>query len=713
MKLRVCAALLLASSLAHGGEGMWTPDQLSEIATPLKEAGLELDPAQFADLSGSPMGAIVSLGGCSASFVSPDGLVVTNHHCAYGSIQLNSTEQNNRLRDGIYAATRADELSAGPAARIFVTEEIRDVTRDVLKGLTPRMSDRQRYDAVDAAKKKLVASCESKPGARCNVGSFFGGVVYRLMVQMEIRDVRIVYAPPVAIGKFGGDVDNWSWPRHTGDFAFYRAYVGKDGKPADFAADNVPYRPKHYLPISKQALRDGDFVMVAGYPGTTARYRLADEIDAVIDWTYPKQIARLDALIGLVAEAAPAGSDVSIKYASTVSSWQNGRKNNAGQLAGFASADASGQKQREEAALEQWLSNKGADGQSALRELKALRAHLASARATRDRDLVIATLNSSGLFATARTLHRLSAERARTDSQREVGFQARDWSRIEAGLRQLDRRMDPSVDRKILRYALTEYQALSAEQRLPELDSWLASRPNTGDDDQLERALDALYAGTRLVESQARLDMFTAQRQALEASDDTFIKLAIQLAPALQRIEDQRKSYEGGLLRLQPTYMQAMMDFRRSQGLATYPDANGTLRITFGSVGGVDARDGLRYVPFTTTAGIAAKHTGSDPFDATAPQLAAIEAGARAVPVNFLADLDVTGGNSGSATLNAKGELVGLIFDMTWESVASNWVFDPALTRTIHVDSRYMHWVMSDVYPAPSVLRELGLRNAE
>jgi len=706
---KLCCTLILATSLAHAGEGMWTPDQLTEIAAPLKAAGLELDPAQFADLSGQPMGAIVSLGGCSASFVSPKGLVVTNHHCAYGAIQLNSTAEKNLLRDGFNAPTHADELSAGPAARVFVTREIRDVTKAVTRRLHASMSDRQRFDAIDVARKQLIAECEATPGMRCNVASFFGGVVYRLLVQMEIRDVRLVYAPPEAIGKFGGDVDNWSWPRHTGDFAFYRAYVGKDGKPADFNPDNVPYASPRFLRFAPEGLSEGDFVMLAGYPGATSRYRLADEIANVIDWTYPQQIRRFDELLAIVDAAGPAGSEVAIKYAAVKATWSNARKNFSGQLTGFAAADALGHKRSEEAALEAWLGGQGRKHADALRALAELRAHVTKGAANRERDLMLQTLNGTGLFSVARTLHRLSIERERPDERRELGFQQRDESRIEANLRQLDRRFDAGVDRALLRHAMQAYLALPATQKIAEFDAWIAAQTGADDAARVASGLDALYAGSQLGALDQRLQWFAAERSAVEASDDSFLRFAVLLAPALQRLDDQRKAHEGGLLRLLPAYMRGMLAYRQSQGKATYPDANATLRLTFGKVGGVSPRDGLQYLPFTSTAGIRAKHTGEAPFDATAEQLRLIEEGATNVTVNYLADLDVTGGNSGSATLNARGELVGLVFDMTWESVASNWVFDSALTRTIHVDQRYMQWVMREVYPAPSLLQELRL----
>jgi hypothetical protein len=713
MRLAV-AFLALTASLCEAGEGMWPPQQLPEIESALKQAGLELDPRALADLTAHPMGAIVSLGGCSASFVSPEGLVVTNHHCAYGAIQLNSTPQRNLLATGFSAATLQEEVSAGPSARIFVTDRIDDVTAQVEAGLAAGMDDRARYDAIDAAKKALVAECEAEPGYRCNVFSFHGGLLYRRFRQLEIRDVRLVYAPPGAIGNFGGEVDNWMWPRHTGDFAFLRAYVGKDGKPAAHAAANVPYRPRHHLQLAPQGLAAGDFAMAAGYPGITFRNRLADEIGQVIDWTYPNSIQHLQRVVALVEEAGSADPAVAIKYASYVKGWNNALKNQQGQLDGFARAGARARKQDEEAQLLAWLRGRGEDGAAALADHEALRARIAQQAAMRERDQILAFGLNFGLLDAAKDIVRNATERAKPDAEREAGYQERDQARLESDLTQLEKRLDPAVDRRVLRYWLLRYLALPAEQRVAELDAWLGdATPET-----LEARLEPLYAGTGLADTATRLKAYRASSRDLAASVDPMLQLAHRLMPAVLRLEGERKAHEGALARLQPGQLRALIEFRRSQGRAVYPDANASLRITFGHVQGYAPRDGIEYRPFTTLSGIAEKHTGQAPFDAGAAQLEAIRArrhGARAapalgdVPVDFLTDLDVTGGNSGSATLNARGELVGLLFDMTWDSVASNWMFNPALTRTIHVDIRYVLWVMERVMPAPRLLREMGV----
>lgn len=717
-RLSLLCVGLLATMPALAVEGMWTPEQLPRIAADLTRAGLQLDPGELADLRGYPMGAVVSLGGCTASFVSPNGLVVTNHHCAYGSLQLNSTPEHNMLRDGFIASALSDEPSAGPAARIWVTEDIRDVTDQVLAGIPKKATDRARNDAIDAAQKRLMAACEAEEGYRCRVFAHFGGVQYRLFRQFEIRDVRIAYAPPEAIGKFGGDIDNWQWPRHTGDFAFYRAYVGPDGQPAPYSKDNVPFKPQQFLKVAAQGVSEGDFVMVAGYPGRTQRYQLAGQIDDAISWGYPTQIQIYKDLIGIGEAAGEKDPDVAIKYASMLAGLNNASKNMAGMLDGFRRADAAGTKHREEDQLVAWLQTQGRAGKTALENYRNYVALVETQRATRERDLVLGSLTRSGLLGSATTLYRLAEERAKPDAEREFGFQERDWPALEAGQRQLDRRLDPGVDRQVLGYWFDKYTALPADQRIRALDAWAGLDGSADAKAGLNAKLDALYANTHLTDVDARIAAFNADLGTLQASDDSFLELAALLSPTLKRMQDDYKKFNGALVRLQPGYMQALIDYRDSQGKATYPDANSSLRITFGHVKGVSPRDGLEYLPFTTTRGIVEKHTGVAPFDATQVQLDAIAARRFGpwqvaklgdVPVNYLADLDVTGGNSGSPTLNAKGELVGLIFDGIWESVASNWVFDPVITRTIHVDSRYMLWIMDEVYPAPALLEELGV----
>ncbi|MDF4025614.1 S46 family peptidase [Luteibacter sp. PPL201] len=715
---RLALAAALAAALvpaAHAVEGMWQPAQLPKIAGALKQHGLKLDPATLTDLTAYPMGAIVSLGGCTASFVSPDGLVVTNHHCGYGALQYNSTKEKNLIEQGFLAKTIADELPGSPDMRVFVTEEIRDVTKDIDAKLTPDMSGKQRYDAIELAKKELVKGRETD-GYRCDVYTFHGGYSYQLIKQLEIKDVRLVYAPPESIGKFGGDVDNWMWPRHTGDFSYLRAYVSKDGKSAPYSKDNVPYHPKHVIKINPQGLENGDYVMVVGYPGRTNRYRLAQEVQSAIDWTYPTQIAIYQQQLDTIAANGKRDPDVTVKYASYVAGLNNYLKNFGGQLEGLRRADAVAVKQKQEADLDAWLAHQGGATNEALRQdIAALKGKLKAAEATRDRDLDLSLISRTQLFSSAMRLARLAQERTKPDMERDAGYQQRDEPRIEGALKQMERRYDPKTDQDLLTNALVRYVTLPADQRIPSLDRWLGGASNRP---AIQAKAASLYTGSRLGNTAERLKWFKADAKAIAASDDSALKLANAMLPDMKRIEDAEDARDGELAKLRPRYMQAIIAWKEAQGLPVCPDANSSLRVTFGNVQGVAPRDGVSYAPFTTVKGILEKDTGVEPFNAPKAETDAIRAGAfdgyaskkqGTLPVDFLADLDITGGNSGSPALDAQGRLVGLAFDGNWESVSGDWLFNPALNRSIQVDVRYMLWVMHHLDHADNLLKEMGV----
>nr|WP_250887205.1 MULTISPECIES: S46 family peptidase [unclassified Rhodanobacter] len=702
-------------SSAHAVEGMWQPAQLPGIAATLQQHGLKLDPKTLTDLTAYPMGAIVSLGGCTASFVSPEGLVVSNHHCVYGALQLNSTPENNLIEKGFLAKTKADELSAGPSSRIFVTEEIRDVTKAITAKLNDGMSGAERYKAIELAIKEQVKACESE-GYRCDVYTFHGGYSYQLIKQLEIKDVRLVYAPPESIGKFGGDVDNWMWPRHTGDFGYLRAYVSKDGKSAAFSKDNVPYRPRHVLKVNPQGVEAGDYVMVVGYPGRTNRYRLADEVQSSIDWVYPTQIKVYEDTLNIINTAGKTDPKVAVKYASMVAGLNNYLKNFGGQLEGLHRADAVMVKRAQEVQLEAWLKQQGGAENTALAaDIGKLRQQIAADRANRERDLAISLVSRASLFSTAVRLTHLAKERPKADLDRDAGYQQRDWVRIEGGLKQMDRRYDPGVDQQFMVYGLQRYVALPQAQRLPALDAWLGDAKTAA---AIKVKVAALYAGSKLSNVDERMKWFGADSKAIDASSDSMLELARAVQPQLKALEDASDARDGEMSKLRPRYMQAMIAWKDSQKLPVYPDANSSLRVTFGNVQGVAPRDGVSYAPFTTAQGIVEKDTGVEPFNSPKAELAAIKAKAfdgyaspklGTLPVNFLADLDITGGNSGSPAMDANGQLVGLAFDGNWESVSGDWLFNPQLNRSIQVDVRYMLWVMHHLDRADNLLKEMGV----
>ena len=701
-------------TVAHADEGMWVPQQLPEIAGQLKKAGLKLDAKQLADLTGDPMGAVVSLGGCTASFVSPQGLVATNHHCAYGAIQLNSTPEKNLIKNGFNAGTTANELSAGPNARIYVLDSITDVTEQAKTAMASAGNDPlKRTDALEKFEKQTTSACEVDAGYRCRVYSFMGGNTWRLFKNLEIKDVRLAYAPPGSVGKFGGDIDNWMWPRHTGDFAFYRAYVGKDGKPAAYSTDNVPFAPKHWLKLADKPLGDGDFVMVAGYPGRTDRYALVADFENTENWRYPATVKAYKDQIALVGAAGKLDPDIEVKYASSMAGWNNTSKNYGGQLEGFARNDVASIKRREEAAILEWLGTQGDKGAAALAAHSHLESLIEQSKRTQERDMVLGNFNRTSVLGTAVSLYRLAMEKTKPDADRDSGYQQRDLPVIEGGLRQMERRYVPSMDRQLQKYWLDRYVALPKDQHVAAVDKWLGGGNQAAADKALMR-LD----NTKLGQLEERLKWLSADRAAFESSTDPAIQYAVAVMPTLLEMQKQTKTRYGESLQATPLYLQAVADYRKSKGESIYPDANSSLRITFGHVMGYTKLDGSKQPAFTLLEEVAAKETGVDPFDSPKALLDAVKAknyGGLAdkrlgsVPVNFMSDLDITGGNSGSPVLDAHGKLVGLAFDGTIESVSSNWVFDPVMTRMISVDQRYMRWIMQEVMPAPQLLKEMGV----
>lgn len=715
--LLVSIVLLPANVLAE--EGMWRPGQLPALVDKLKALNPEVDAAALSDLTGHPMNAVIWLGNCTASFVSPQGLVITNHHCAYGSIQHNSSEQRNLLEDGFLAAGRARELPAAPGSRVLVTVSVEDVTRSVLAAVPEGAGGRERYQAIEDRQKALVAECEQDPGHRCRVAAYSGGLEYELVKQLEIRDVRLVHAPALSIGKYGGDIDNWMWPRHTGDYAFFRAYVGPDGKPADYSEENVPFRPRHHLRVSTRGIDTGDLVLVAGYPGSTNRYRLAREVEGVIRWNYPRRIQAFRQWRDIIDRAVGGREEKALKYASLRASLNNVIKNYRGMLEGFAKSDILERKRALEQDLQAWI-EAGSASRSGLKTAAAdLGKLVAESQSGREAALYYDFLGGrSALLRAARRLYRLSRERRKPDEQREPGYQERDLARIRERLERIDRTFDPEVDRACWRQFVLNYAKLPAEQHVQAFDDWFGIRPTGLQEAELDRRLEEMYGQTRLGELETRISWMKAAPRDFEASQDPFIRMAVSLYDSDMEREERDKDLQGRFEQARPRFMEALIGYNQSRGKSVYPDANSTLRVSYGTVKGYSAEDGIHYLPFTTLRGILQKDTGQEPFNAPRRQLKLIRGrefgnyylkALDSVPVNFLSTLDATGGNSGSPTLNGHGELVGLLFDGNWESIVADWDFIPAVTRSIHVDIRYALWVMEHLDGAHHLLAEMGV----
>jgi hypothetical protein len=698
--------------------GMWMPRQMAHPVhdKALRAMGVTIPADKLGNPLNEPLNAVVSLGGCTASFVSPDGLVITNHHCVQGALQFNATPDNNVIENGHLARTRADELPAGPTQKVSVAQAITDVTAEMTDGLEAIKDPIARKREVEKRQKALVTTCEKdRPGLRCDVSSFFRGAEWNLIEYLELRDVRVVYVPARSIGNYGGEIDNWAWPRHTGDFAFYRAYVGKDGKPADPSPENVPFKPKHFLAIDQDGIKQDDFVLIAGYPGKTNRISTYAEVEFDVNTFYPYLISylqqRYDVLEQMVKDPQT-GAATRIKAGVAKQGVQNGLEKFTGVLAGLQKGDMMARKQATDAKVRAWAAQPGNEQTlAAITELDKLNGTKhATALAEFDRGNA---LQGSAHLRNALLFVRLAEERTKKDADRKPGYQERDLPRQKASQKQFGRQFDATLDRTFFRMSLLRAAAMPEAER-----PWLATLVGTKKGAkigaaEIDAALDRLYKGTKLEDEAMRLELLEKATPAkLKASKDPFIKLAVALWPTVKKVEATDDSRYGEALTLSPKYAIAMNE--ALEGFVS-PDANGTLRVTYCTIKPFKA--GER--PFTVVSEILAKDKGEEPFDAPKKLIDAVKAkkwGPYAdsalgeVPVNFLGDLDITGGNSGSAVLDADGQLIGLAFDGTTEGLASDVVFDQPTTRTIMVDIRYALWVMDLLDGADHVLEEMGVK---
>lgn len=702
--------LLALSAPGLAAEGMWLPEQLPHRARELRGLGLTLDADALGDPKSAPLSAIVTMGFCSASFLSEDGLLATNHHCVAGYLSYLSSAEKDYAADGHLAADKESELWVGPGSEVQVVESIQDVTMDVLKGVRRRTKDATRERQISLNKKALVADCEEgRPNIRCQVASYWGGAEYRLIEKRRLRDVRLVYAPPESVGQYGGEIDNWMWPRHGGDMALLRVYVAPDGSAAEHDEANVPYTPPHHLEVNPEGVSPGDFVMVAGYPGSTYRYRSARSMRFSRDQAYPFQIELYQTLLSIVRSEANRDPEAAARLGSTMAQFENSIKYLQGMLDGFRGSTVVADKEAREEALMAWVE---ADRRRARRygpvfaELDAIadeREATAQARA------LTSLLYRIDLLSVSYRALRLAQESGKPDLLRDAGYQDRDRDRIRRGFERLERTMWLPADRGVLAEALRRIEALPADDRPQAVFALIQQWGG------VDAALERLFSEPALAATEARLALLDQSEKQLRASTDPWMQLAVALeeTAAPQRARDKERG--GALLRLNPEKVDAM---RKSTEEDLYPDANSTLRVTVGKVKGYAPRDGLRALPQTTLTGMAAK-AGPPPFDVPDAVLeAAASPGDRwkdpklgDVPVNFLSTLDSTGGNSGSATLDSRGRFVGLLFDGNYEAMSADWLFNPAMTRSIHVDVRYLLWMLDEVEQADHLLRELGVED--
>jgi hypothetical protein len=714
----ICLVALVAGLFAaplHADEGMWPLFSLNQLNfDTLAARGLKLQPGQIYSPDGSGLwGAVVQIGGGSGSFVSPKGLVVTNHHVAFGAIQSQSTAEKNYIDSGFLARTQAEEIPA-IGYNCYVCKSFEDVTAKVQKAIKSGMTDLERYQTIERRTKQIVAQAEKGRDVKCEVAPFDGGRQYILVTYFKIQDVRIVAVPPKGIGNYGGEIDNWMWPRHTGDYSFLRVYVAPDGRSAEYAKDNVPYRPAAYLPVSTAPLAEGDFAMTIGYPGGTSRFESSYAIDEAVNFFLSGDIRYRRDLIGIMEDAGRQDNETAVRVAARIEGLANYLKNGEGMLTGLAKGHVLELRQRQEEALTKALSKRPDLNAKYGQTLPGLRALYDKHRTYREKETVLSWFGRScRFFSLANRLNKWSLEKTKKDMDREPGYMERDVPSLRRRLREEQVNLVPAVDRTMLIYMLRQAMALPANQRIVPLDLLVGDTLGKGTEAAITALADRLYGSTKVGVLDSRMAMFDMTRQQLLAQNDAFVGLAVALYDELENMRQAGEAFDGALKKLNPELISAC----RELGIGPrYPDANGTMRLTYGIVQGYAPADAVRYACFTTLTGVVEKETGIEPFNSPAALLAAFrrrDLGRYAdlilgdVPVDFLTNHDTTGGSSGSPVVNGKGELIGLCFDGNYEAISADYQFEPRVTRTINVDSRYILFTLDKVMGATELLGEM------
>jgi len=716
-------AFLLITSSLFAAEGKWTPQQVLELdAAALKKQGLQIPPSRLWDAKRGTglLAATINVGGCSGGFISPDGLFITNHHCLFSVLQEHATPENDVITNGFVAKARKDELP-GKGMRATIARKFSDVTKDVKAAVPAGATDIERARAIERKQTELVAVCEKRPATRCRVASFDGGVQYTLIDSLELQDVRLVYAPPKAIGEFGGEIDNWMWPRHTGDFAIGRAYVAPDGSSSLFSSTNVAFKSEFHFPISTKGVKPGDFVMVLGYPGVTYRSLTAAEMTERRDFNFARRRDVYREWIRIL-ETVPRGNAAGeIAVADDLKTLWNRQKNAEGQIAGFARGSLLEKQSAADQAVLKWAASQSAH-RAAIGAYDGLAAMAAEQIAAFDRDFLmihaLATANSTSPFGPkaiifGSTIARSALERKKPEADRDSLYSLRNFTRHRDRIERAQKSWYEPADKAIFADWVNRALALPQGQRIAAIDRLFDGATTT---ETMRARIDTLYATSKIFDLGERMKMFDESVEQLQARHDPLVDLGFAIDADVRATIERREAWDGATSRLRPLWRRAVV---AKAGKPVAPDGNSTLRVSFAHVKGYEPRDGVFYKPQTTLEGLVQKNRGTEPFDVPAVVLNAarkrlygawIDKALGDVPVNFLSDADTTGGNSGSPTVNGRGELVGVNFDRVWENVANDFGYNPDIARNVNVDVRYLLWMLDQVQDADGLLRELGVR---
>ncbi len=713
MKKLIILFLLLSTTLVRADEGMWLPLLIERLNyVDMQKEGLKLTAEEIYSVNHSSLkDAIIQFGnGCTGEMISSQGLVLTNHHCGYGNIQSHSTIEHDYLADGFWAMSMKEELpNDGLTARFL--KRIEDVSQRVNSSLNDQMSESDRSAKIREISKAIEDEATNGNGYQARVASFFNGNEFYLFVYEVFRDVRLVGAPPSSIGKFGADTDNWMWPRHTGDFSMFRVYTAADGSPADYSENNVPLKPKHHLPVSIDGYEKGDFAMIMGYPGSTDRYLTSYGVQLDIDVNNPTIVKIREKKLGIMRKDMDANREVAIKYASKYSGISNYWKYFIGQTRGLKRLNVYGEKQQTEADFMDWV--------NADPSRKAKYGNVMNDFSSANEVMTKYTLQRIYFSeAIARGAEIMTLAQSFTALDHVLNADDQD----EAKMARVKEYLDKAVDRHFKNYNQpTDFRLLTAMLQMyyenvpmeqqPEAFKTLVSK-NKGDFDKIaQRIFDkSIFATPEKVK--AFLDnpsVKTLEKDPAYTLMDAFL----ENYRANQQMFDEPNDKLSRSSRLYVAGLREMMPERTFS-----PDANSTMRLTYGKILDYYPADAVHYNHYTTMQGIMEKEDPSNWEFVVPAKLKELyekkDFGRYAMkngemPVCFLANTDITGGNSGSPVMNGKGELIGLAFDGNWEAMSGDIAFEPDLQRTISVDIRYVLFIIDKYAGAKNIINELSI----
>jgi hypothetical protein len=697
---------------ARADEGMWLLPLLEKLNMgKMTELGLKLSAEDIYSLNQpSVKDAIVIFGGgCTGEIVSSQGLLFTNHHCGYGQIQAHSTVEHDYLTNGFWAMSRAEEL---PNPRLSVTFLVRieDVTDKMLAVVKDGMSEADRANAMNAVVQQLTSEAVKGTHYRASISSFYGGNNFYLAVTEVYNDVRLVGAPPSSIGKYGHDTDNWEWPRHTGDFSIFRVYSGPDGKPAAYSEQNIPLKPKHYLPVSIKGIEQGDFAMTLGYPGSTTRYMTSFEIDEVLTINHPNMIKIRGIRQDILMADMQADPKVNIQYASKYSGSSNYWKNSIGMKAGLERLNVKADKAKIEAEFNTWVNG------NAARKMKYGEAL----------NLIKSSIEGRAEYANA---SQYASECFRRGSEL-IGFAGSNAGRLITALKSgnnenLERTIqslkgsaeafykdyNPPTDQKSIKAMIKLFMSDVPVKFHPEFFATINGKFK-GD---VDKYVDDMFARS-VFANEAKLAAFLAKPVVKTLENDPAYLASLSIDKMSAEVSRNTAKFSNDLTVGRRLWIAALKEMSPERTL--YPDANFSMRLSYGTVLPYDPRDAVTYKHFTTAEGVMEKYKPGD-YEFDLPQrfidlFNKKEYGRYAapegyLPINFLTNNDITGGNSGSPVINGNGELIGLAFDGNWEAMSGDVQFEPDLQRCINVDIRYVLWVIDIYAGAKHLIDELTI----